>query len=405
MPKAVRMLLLIGLGVVLVGGLLWVTFRTEPVLVDLEEAVIAPMQVTIDVDGKTRIRDIYEISAPITGLAQRSPVEVGDQVMAGETVVAVVEPIEPSLLDARSRLQADAAIREAEARLLVAQTELASAEEHRRRAQSQFDRTETLVSRGVVSTTQLEDATEQLAIANAAQAAAIAGISMAQSSLERAQAELIEPGDEQSQDGACCVPLMAPANGRVLAINQISARPVVAGARLVTIGDPTELEIVADILSVDAVRLEVGALAFVDRWGGSDALEARLVRIEPAARTEVSALGIEEQRVDTVFEITSPLEAREGLGDGFSVHLRIVEWQSDQALQVPLSATFRVGEAWGLFAVEDGVAHERLVELGRRNARTVEVLGGLEAGTMVVTHPSDDLSDGSPVRQRTIDMR
>lgn len=134
MPKAVRMLLLIGLGVVLVGGLLWVTFRTEPVLVDLEEAVIAPMQVTIDVDGKTRIRDIYEISAPITGLAQRSPVEVGDQVMAGETVVAVVEPIEPSLLDARSRLQADAAIREAEARLLVAQTELASAEEHRRRA-------------------------------------------------------------------------------------------------------------------------------------------------------------------------------------------------------------------------------------------------------------------------------
>jgi HlyD family secretion protein len=405
MPKAIRMLLLIGLGIVLVGGLLWVTFRTEPVLVDLEEAVLAPMQVTIDVDGKTRIRDIYEISAPITGLAQRSPVEVGDQVVAGETVVAVVEPIEPSLLDARSRLQADAAIREAEARLLVAQTELASAEEHRRRAQSQFDRTQTLVSRGVVSTTQLEDATEQLAIANAAQAAALAGISMAQSSLERAQAELIEPGDEQNRDGACCVPLLAPANGRVLAIDQISARPVVAGARLVTIGDPTELEIVADILSVDAVRLEIGAQAFVDRWGGSDALEARLVRIEPAARTEVSALGIEEQRVDTVFEITSPLALREGLGDGFSVHLRIVEWQSDEALQVPLSATFRVGEAWGLFAVEDGVAHERLVELGRRNAHTVEVLGGLEPGTMVVTHPSDDLSDGSPARQRTIEIR
>ncbi|MFN3171604.1 MAG: efflux RND transporter periplasmic adaptor subunit [Hyphomicrobiales bacterium] len=405
MPKAIRMLLLIGLGVALIGGLVWVTFRTEPVLVDLEEAVLAPMQVTIDVDGKTRIRDIYEISAPITGLAQRSPVEVGDQVVAGETVVAVVEPIEPSLLDARSRLQADAAIREAEARLLVAQTELASAEEHRRRAQSQFDRTETLVSRGVVSTTQLEDATEQLAIANAAQAAALAGISMAQSSLERAQAELIEPGDEQDRDGACCVPLTAPANGRVLAIDQISARPVVAGARLVTIGDPTELEIVADILSVDAVRLEIGALAFVDRWGGSHALEARLVRIEPAARTEVSALGIEEQRVDTVFEITSPLAEREGLGDGFSVHLRIVEWQSDETLQVPLSATFRVGDAWGLFAVEDGAAHERLVELGQRNARTVEVLSGLEAGTMVVTHPSDDLSDGSPVRQRTTDGR
>lgn len=405
MPKALRMLLLIGLGVILVVGLLWVTFRTEPVLVDLEEAVLAPMQVTVNVDGKTRIRDIYEISAPIAGLAQRSPVQVGDQVVGGETVVAVVEPIEPSLLDARSRLQADAAIREAEARVLVAQTELASADEQRRRAQSQFDRTQTLVSRGVLSTTRLEDATEQLAIANAAHAAALAGISMAQSSLERAQAELIEPGDEQNRNSACCVPLLAPANGRVLAIDQVSTRPVSAGARLVTIGDPTELEIVADILSVDAVRLQIGAQAIVERWGGPDALEARLLRIEPAARTEVSALGIEEQRVDAVFEITSPLTEREGLGDGFSVHLRIVEWQSGEALQVPLSATFRVGDAWGLFVVENGLAHERLVELGQRNRRTVEVLGGLEPGAMVVTHPSDDLNDGSPVRQRAIAMR
>lgn len=405
MPKTVRTILFIGLGVGLLAGFLWLTFRTEPVLVDLQEARIAPMQVTIDVDGKTRIRDIFEISAPIAGLAQRSPVAVGDQVVAGETVVAVVEPIEPSLLDARSRLQADAAIREAEAGLLVARTELASAEEQRRRAQSQFDRTQTLVSRGVLSTTQLEDASEHLAIANAAEAAALAGISMAQSSLERAQAELIEPGNERSRDDTCCVPLLAPANGRVLAIDQISARPVAAGSRLVTIGDPTELEIVADILSVDAVRLDVGALALVERWGGPQPLQARLVRVEPAARTEVSALGIEEQRVDTVFEITSPLEERGGLGDGFSVYLRVVEWQGDAVLQVPLSATFRVGESWGVFTVEDGVATERSVALGWRNARTVEVLSGLEAGAMVVTHPSDDLTEGSPVRQRIIDLR
>lgn len=401
MPKSFRMSLFILIGAGLLAGFLWLTFRTEPVLVDLQEAVLAPMQVTVDVDGKTRIRDIYEVSAPIAGLARRSPVAVGDIVTEGETVVAVVEPIEPSLLDARSRLQADAAINEAEAGLLVAQTELARTEEQHRSAQAQFDRTQTLVSRGVLSARQLEDASERLAIANAAQAAALAGISMAQSSLERAQAALIEPGNEQNQDGACCVPLLAPANGRVLDIDQISARPVTAGTRLATIGDPAQLEIVADILSVDAVQLVPGAHAMVDRWGGSEPLEARLIRIEPAARTEVSAIGIEEQRVDSVFEITSHLNQRAGLGDGFSVFLRIVKWQTDQTLQVPLSATFRLGESWGVFSVQDGVAHERIVELGQRNAYAVEVLDGLEPGAMVVTHPSDDLTDGAAVQQRS----
>lgn len=403
MPKALRLSFFILLGGGIVAGLLWLTFRTEPVLVDLQEVVLGPMQVTVDVDGKTRIRDIYEVSAPIAGLARRSPVAVGDTVVTGETVVAFVDPVAPSLLDTRSRLQADAAVSEAEAGLLVAQTDLARAQEQLRSAQSQFDRTQTLVSQGVVSVTQLEDANERLAIANAAEAAALARISMAQSSVERAQAELIEPGNERDRDGACCVPLYAPANGRVLAIDQISARPVNAGTRLVTIGDPSNLEIVADILSVDAVRLDVGARAIVDRWGGSAPLEAQLIRIEPAARTEVSALGIEEQRVDAIFELISPLEDRTALGDGFSVFLRVVEWQGDDVLQLPLSATFRLGDAWGVFVVEDGVASQVQVTLGHRNARDVEVLSGLAAGAWVVTHPSDDLADGSAVLQRAIE--
>lgn len=403
MPKSLRLLFLILLGGGLLAGLLWLTFRTEPVLVDLQEAILAPLQVTIDVDGKTRIRDIYEVSAPIAGLARRSPVAVGDTVSEGETVVAFVDPVAPSLLDARSRLQADAAVSEAEAGLLVAQTELARAHEQQRSAQSQFDRTQTLVSRGVVSVTQLEDANERLAIAIAAEAAALARISMAQSSLERAQAELIEPGNERDDDGACCVPLYAPSNGRVLAIDQISARPVTAGTRLVTIGDPSKLEIVADILSVDAVRLDVGARAIVDRWGGSIPLEAELIRIEPAARTEVSALGIEEQRVDAIFELISPLEERTALGDGFSVFLRVVEWQGNDVLQVPLSATFRLGDAWGVFVVEDGVANQVDVTLGLRNSRDVQVLSGLAAGALVVMHPSDDLVDGRAVLRREIE--
>lgn len=402
MPKSLRLSFLILLGGGLLAGLLWLSFRAEPVLVDMQEVILGPMQVTVDVDGKTRIRDIYEVSAPIAGLARRSPVAVGDAVIAGETVVAFVDPIAPSLLDTRSRVQADAAVSEAEAGLLVAQTDLARAQEQLRSARSQFERTQTLVSQGVVSVTQLEDANERLAIANAAEAAALARISMAQSSLERAQAELIEPGNERDRDGACCVPLYAPANGRVLAIDQISARPVTSGTRLVTIGDPSNLEIVADILSVDAVRLEVGARAIVDRWGGPAQLEAELIRIEPAARTEVSALGIEEQRVDAIFELISPLQDRAALGDGFSVFLRVVEWQGDDVLQVPLSATFRLDNAWGVFAVEDGVASQLQVTLGHRNTHSVEVLSGLAAGVWVVTHPSDDLADGSAVLQRDI---
>ncbi|MEQ8659038.1 MAG: HlyD family efflux transporter periplasmic adaptor subunit [Hyphomicrobiales bacterium] len=403
MPKSLRLSLLILFGGGLLAGLLWLSFRAEPVLVDMQEVILGPMQVTVDVDGKTRIRDIYEVSAPIAGLARRSPVAVGDTVIAGETVVAFVDPVAPSLLDTRSRVQADAAVSEAEAGLLVAQTDLARAQEQLRSARSQFERTQTLVSQGVVSVTQLEDANERLAIANAAEAAALARISMAQSSLERAQAELIEPGNERDRDGACCVPLYAPANGRVLAIDQISARPVTSGTRLVTIGDPSNLEIVADILSVDAVRLEVGARAIVDRWGGPEQLEAELIRIEPAARTEVSALGIEEQRVDAIFELISPLQDRAALGDGFSVFLRVVEWQGDDVLQVPLSATFRLGNAWGVFAVEDGIASQLQVTLGHRNTHNVEVLSGLAAGVWVVTHPSDDLADGSAVLQRDIE--
>ncbi len=400
MPKALRTPLLILIGVAIVAGLIWITVRTEPVLVDLQEATLGPMQVTIDVDGKTRIRDLYEVSAPIAGIARRSPVAVGDEVVEGETTVAIVEPIAPALLDARSRLQADAAVSEAEARLMVAQTELARAEEYRRSALSQFERMQILVNRGVASETSLENANETLAVATAAESAALAGISLAQSSLERAQAQLMEPGGANTGNGDCCVPLLSPANGRVLAIDQISERPVTTGTRLVTIGDPTNLEIVADILSADAVRLTPGAPARVERWGGPDALEATLVRIEPAARTEVSALGIEEQRVDAVFEITSPLEARANLGDGFSVFLRIVEWQAQETLQVPLSATFRLGDAWVVFVVEGDVAYERTIQLGRRNATMAQVLDGLEPGAQVVTHPSDELEDGAAVALR-----
>ena len=181
----------------------------------------------------------------------------------------------------------------------------------------------------------------------------------------------------------------------------MSERPVSIGAPLVSIGDPGQLELVADILSNDAVRLSPGALAYVERWGGDTVLEARLDRIDPKARTKVSALGIEEQRVDAYFTLTSEDEDRANLGDGFSVFLRIVEWRAEDALQIPSSAAFRAGSDWAVFVVQDDVAEKRAVTLGRRNDRMVQVLGGVDVGDKVITHPSDAIRSGTVLIERS----
>lgn len=390
------------LGLAAVAGLVFVSLRPETVPVDLAEVRRGHMQLTVNADGVTRIRDIYQVAAPITGETRRSPVVVGDPVTRDETVVAVVEPVQPALLDSRSRVQAEAAVREAEAALKVADAQLLQAKEDRAYAQTQFDRTRTLVERGVASLTALEDAEQLLRLKSATVDAAQSELSRAESALARASATLIGPDSGTAEDtpDSCCVTLRAPADGVVLSIAGISARPVQAGEPLLSIGRPDNLEIVADLLSADAVRVPDGARAIVERWGGEPALEARVRRIEPSARTKVSALGIEEQRVDVVFDLLTPPEGRPGLGDGFSVYLRIVLWEADDVLQVPLSAVFRTGDDWAVFVEREGVAVRTRVELGRRNGTSAEVLGGLDAGARVVTHPSDRVIDGALIAPR-----
>jgi HlyD family secretion protein len=401
MPLRPRTLILGALGLLVVGALAYVAVREDPVPVDLATVARGPLRVTIDADGQTRIREIYEIASPIAGIALRAPVRAGDATIAGETVVAVVEPVAPALLDARSRQQAEAAVEEAEAARAVAQSQVRQAEEDLSYAQGQLDRARTLLERGVATTTQVEDAAQRVAVREAALDAARSNLRLAEGSLARAEAALIEPTDTRSAGGEdCCIHLRAPVDGRVLSVPVVSERPVLPGTVLATVGAPEDLEIVADLLSSDAVRLAPGAPASVERWGGPDALEARLLRIEPSARTKVSALGIEEQRVDAVFEIVSPPEARQGLGDGVSVFLRIVEWQTDDTVQVPLSALWRAGRDWAVFVVEDETAVRRTVEIGRRNAREAQVLSGLEPGEIVITHPSDEVTAGAAIADR-----
>lgn len=389
-----------GLTVVGLGALVAWGFRPDPVPVDLAEITRGEMVLTVNADGQTRIRDVYEVAAPITGRAQRSPVAVGDRVIGGKTVVAVVQPVASELLDARSRASAEAAVAEAEAALRVAMSQVRQAEEDLTHATSQYARTAELVERGVATLTRLEDATQQRAIKEATLEAAQSTQAMAEGALARARAVLIEPDPESAGNDACCVELHAPTDGVVLSVASISERPVTMGTPLLTVGRPDDLEIVADLLSSDAVRVAPGSRALVERWGGPQALEAILRQIEPSARTKVSALGIEEQRVDVVFDLLSPPADRPGLGDGFAVFLRVVEWKGEDVVQAPLSALFRDDGDWFAFRVRDGIADRVAVGIGRRNGRMAEVLEGLEPGDLVVTHPNDRVQDGTEIVDR-----
>ena len=397
-----RTLAMIGTGAVILIALLYFTFRTEPVPVDLQQVIRGPLRVTVNADGKTRIREIYDVAAPISGMTRRSPVDVGDQVIAGETVVAIVEPAEPGLLDRRTRLQAEAAVQEAEAALSVAKSRVNQSIEDLSYAKAQFERTQTLVNRGIATMTKLEEDSQRLAIAQSAYNAALSNSAMAEGALERAKATLLEPGQGDAEVlEQCCVNLFAPITGTVLAVEKISETPVTAGALLVSIGQPDDLEIIADLLSSDAVRLKIGASASVERWGGPVPLEARLRSIEPSARTKISALGIEEQRVDAVFDLLTPPAKRKALGDGFAVFLRIVEWQEDDVLQVPLNALFRRGDEWAVFTVdEDNIAHRVMVEVGVKNGNAAQILSGLDVGQTLITHPSELIAEGVTIIDR-----
>ena len=396
-----RTVTLIALGAALVSGLAYVSFREDPVPVDLAEVTSGKLEITVNVEGKTQVRELFEVASPIAGTAMRSPVDVGDAVSAGETVVAIVQPSSSTLLDTRTRLQAEAALQESLAARHVAVADLKQADETLSFAQSQYERTKELVNRGVASISRLEDDTQSLSVAKATVDAAQARIEMAEGAIERARVSLLEPGEAAATVTSCCVELTSPADGVILSVAAKSQRPVAIGAPLVSIGDPEDLELVADILSSDAVRLTPGALAYVERWGADEVLQARLDRIDPKAQTKISALGIEEQRVDAYFSLVSQSNDHSGLGDGFSVFLKVVEWQAENAVQVPLSAVFRNGDIWSVFVAQDGLAELRSVTLGRRNERMTEVLDGLKIGERVVTHPSDAISDGSGIVERS----
>jgi HlyD family secretion protein len=399
-PGRARIALWGTLGALLALGL-FLAFRPQAVPVDLTAAKRGPLRVTVDEEGETRVRDVFVLSAPVSGRAKRVELDVGEPVVAAETVVVEIEPIDPTLLDARSEIEGEAAIRAAEAALDLARSEVKRAEAELAFARSEFERQSSLNARGIVAERALDSARRELLTRRAAVDTARAALEERSFDLDRAKARLVSPLEAEDPHGHCeCIPIHAPVSGRVLRVMHESEGVVQAGEPLVEIGDPADLEIVVDLLSADAVKVDQGQRVIIEEWGGEKPLEGRVRRIEPMGFTKVSALGIEEQRVNVIIDLVSPHEEWHRLGHGYRVEVRIVLWEDDDVLALPLSSFFRQDDGWAVFVVEDGVAHVRPVERGRKTGLRAQVVSGLEPGETVVLYPNDQVAEGVRVTQR-----
>jgi len=380
---------------VLAAGLVY-AFWPQPVPVDLARVTRGHLAVTVDEEGETRVKQAYIVSSPIAGNARRIEIEIGDTVVAGKTKVADIEPIDPAFLDVRSRAQAEAAVSAAEAARTLAAAELKSAKAELVFARTEFGRARQLYRRAVGSKRALDEAERAFKTRQAAVETASANLRVRTFELERARLQLLPPGEQTRRKlGPCgCVTVRSPVSGSVLRIFHKSAGVVRAGEQLLEVGDPRKIEIVVDLLSSDAVRVRAGQRVIIENWGGKRKLAAQVSRVEPLGKTKVSALGIEEQRVDVVIELTDPPERWQKLGHGFRVETRIVLWETDNTLKVPLSALFRVGQRWAVFTAVDGRARRRFVTVGRRNDLEAEVTGGIKEGARVVVHPSNRVEGG-----------
>jgi len=385
-------------GIILIA--LALSFTPRPVMVDLVDVQPGPLVVTLDEEGETRVHDVYTLSAPVAGRVQRIDRHVGDPVTANETVLAQIEPGDPSFLDPRSEAQARAAIQAAEAARDLAAAAVKDAEAQYEFARSEYARMQELIVEGSVSKRALDTAERDFKARRAGLDTARAAQQVRSYELELARAQLVSPRQTQgSRENCDCIPITSPVSGRILKIADRSERVVREGDVLMRIGDPNDLEIVVDYLSMDAVKIQAGQRVIIDNWGGAEPLEGRVRLIEPFGFLKVSALGIEEQRVNVIIDFVSD-EGWERLGHGYQVESRVVLWDADDILTVPLTALFRDGENWALFVDEDGRAGLRHVKAGQRNGIIAEIHDGLKAGERVVAHPSDRVADGVRIASR-----
>ena len=385
---------------VLLAVLVWL-FLPRPVAVDLATVERGSLRVTVSDEGETRVKDVFVVSAPITGLMRRIELEAGDEVKADDTIVARIESSDPSFLDRRTAAEATAGVRAAEAARTHAAAELRRVQAELEFAQAELARYEGLAARHAISQNDLDAARRRARTAEAALQESRAGLRVSESELEQARARLVAPGGRRDPGADCeCVLVRSPVSGRILRVLTESEGVVTSGAPLVEVGDPQRLEVVVDLLSTEAVKVQPGQAVLIESWGGPAPLQAAVRRVEPFGFTKVSALGVEEQRVNVVIDLIDPPERWQRLGHGFRVEPRIVLWQSPDVLKVPLSALYREGTAWRVFRDDNGRARPIAVRIGHENGLEAEVLEGLTVGDRVVTHPSDRVSAGARIERR-----
>ncbi len=374
-------------------------FIPRAVPVEVQAVSLGPLAVDVQEDGRTRIIDRYIVSSPLRGQLQRITLKAGDPVQAGETILAALLPTDPALLDPRVLAENRARVGRAQTALLQAGPILERARAEYEYAAAELDRILTADTRNAVSPQDLEAA--RLAERVAAQRLDEARFTeqIAAYELELAQAALLSSTpDGQPAEDRPHFPILSPINGRVLRVLQESSMVIEAGTPLLEVGDPARLELVIDVLSRDAVRITPGDDVIIEHWGGPNPLQAQVRLVEPQAFTKVSALGVEEQRVNVIADFVNPYEQRRTLGDEYRVEASIIIWQEESALRVPTSALFRSGDDWAVFVVEDGKAKLRIIELGEQNDRAAQVLSGLAEGDRVILHPSESVRDGVRIR-------
>lgn len=384
MKKRSRVVI-VAVGAVVIVLVIW-AFLPEPIKVERGRVQHGSLRVTVDEEAETRVHDRFEIATPVTGRLRRIQLHAADPVEIGQTLAQ----IEPIPLDPRERAEllarvesAQASQHEAEALVELTRVEHEQAKRNRQRASK-------LAASGVISHADLELAETAEANSEKAVKAANFKARAADYQVQVATAGLVALAAERG-DRPRLVSLLSPITGQVLRLLQQSERVVTAGTPILQVGHASELEIVSDVLSTQAVKVKPGDPVMVENWGGDGTLRARVRTVESSGFTKISALGVEEQRVNIVMDFT---DSPGRLGDGYRVDIRIVVWQGNGVLIVPASALFRRGEGWSVFAIEKGRAHTRDVAVGHRNALQAEVIEGLADGAEVILHPGNQVSEG-----------
>jgi HlyD family secretion protein len=393
-----RRVFVISVGLLVAAAIVY-GFLPKPVPVESAKVSRGPLRVTVEEEGRTQVRDRYVVSSPIAGYLRRITLDVGDEVKKGDRVAALA-PLGSTVIYPRSRSEAEASVASARAALDASREKARAAAADADYARDRWQRMQQLVSQGYVAKDDFDLAVSEYKKAEATRLSADADVVVAKAVLEQAQSvkRYVVAGD--NPDVAETVAARAPIAGTVLKIHRRSAGIVNSGDALLDIGDPRKLEVKAEVLSSDAVKLHPGTRVVFERWGGDRDLEGRVRVVEPAGFTKVSSLGVEEQRVNVLVDLTSPFDLWKRLGDGYRLDTTFIVWESPDVLQVPASALFRKGGGWALFTVRKGKARIADVGVGRSNGIASEITQGVTEGTMVITDPDDNIKDGVRVKVR-----